>query len=92
MALFSVVCSAGVVVVKSKQGYFQANIAQAFINSAMISVACGVIILFGGQTMLWLSIAGVGLTWGLMGPVITYVVSYSSEQGLLTRAPLTNWH
>jgi hypothetical protein len=90
--LFIFLGSAGVALLKSKPGYYLANISQAFITSAMISVTCGVIILFGGQTMLGLSIAGVGLTWGLMGHVITYVVSYSSEKGLLTRAPLTNWH
>ena len=90
--LFIFLGSAGVALLKSKPGYYLANISQAFIISAMISVTCGVIILFGGKTMLGLSIAGVGLTWGLMGHVITYVVSYSSEKGLLTRAPLTNWH
>lgn len=90
--LFIFLGSAGVALLKSKPGYYLANISQAFIISAMISVTCGVIILFGGKAMLGLSIAGVGLTWGLMGHVITYVVSYSSEKGLLTRAPLTNWH
>ena len=90
--LFIFLGSAGVALLKSKPGYYLANISQAFITSAMISVTCGVIILFGGQTMLGLSIAGVGLTWGLMGHVITYVVSYSSEKWVLTRAPLTNWH
>ena len=90
--LFIFLGSAGVALLWSKPGHYLANISQAFICSAMISVICGVIILFGGQTMLGLSIAGVGLTWGLIGHVIIYVVSYSSEKGLLTRAPLTNWH
>lgn len=48
--------------------------------------------LFSGETMQGLSVAGVGLFWGLMGYIAVYIAAYSTAQLEPINANLVNWH
>ena len=58
----------------------------------MVSVTWGIIILFSGETLQGLSVAGVGLFWGLMGYIAVYIATYSTAQREPINANLFNWH
>ena len=58
----------------------------------MLSVTCGIIILFSGETLQGLSVAGVGLFWGLTGYIAVYIATYSTAQREPINANLVNWH
>lgn len=78
--------------IKSKPGYYAANLSKSFLLSAMICVTCGIILLFSGETLQGLSVAGVGLVWGLMSFIFVYVSIYSTPQAEPINANLFNWH
>lgn len=78
--------------IKSKPGYYAANLCKSFLLSAMVCVTCGIIMLFSGETMQGLSVAGVGLFWGLMGYIAVYIAAYSTAQLEPINANLVNWH
>ena len=48
--------------------------------------------LFSGEALTGLSVAGCGLTMGLFGYVGIYVVTYASETEEPPNATLMNWH
>ena len=85
-------CGVFLSIIKSKQGYYAANLCKSFLLSAMVSVTCGIIILFSGETLQGLSVAGVGLFWGLMGYITVYIATYSTAQREPINANLVNWH
>lgn len=78
--------------IKSKPGYYAANLSKSFLLSAMICVTCGIILLFSGETLQGLSVAGVGLVWGLMSFIFVYVSVFSTPQAEPINANLFNWH
>ena len=78
--------------IKSKPGYYAANLSKSFLLSAMICVTCGIILLFSGETLQGLSVAGVGLVWGLISFIFVYVSIYSTPQAEPINANLFNWH
>ena len=92
MAFFILACGALLSIIKSKPGYYAANLCKSFLLSAMVSVTCGIIILFSGETLQGLSVAGVGLFWGLMGYIAVYIATYSTAQREPINANLVNWH
>ena len=92
MAFFILACGAVLSIIKSKPGYYAANLSKSFLLSAMVSVTCGIIILFSGETLQGLSVAGVGLFWGLMGYIAVYIAAYSTAQREPINANLGNWH
>ena len=85
-------CGVFLSIIKSKPGYYAANLCKSFLLSAMVSVTCGIIILFSGETLQGLSVAGVGLFWGLMGYIAVYIATYSTAQREPINANLVNWH
>ena len=92
MAFAILGCGAFLSIIKSKPGYYAANLCKSFLLSAMVSVTCGIIILFSGETLQGLSVAGVGLFWGLMGYIAVYIATYSTAQREPINANLFNWH
>ncbi len=92
MAFVILACGAVLSIIKSKPGYYAANLCKSFLLSAMVSVTCGIIILFSGETLQGLSVAGVGLFWGLMGYIAVYIATYSTAQREPINANLGNWH
>lgn len=79
-------------IIKSKPGYYAASLCKSFLLSAMVCVTCGIIFLFSGETLQGLSVAGVGLFWGLMGYIFVYIATYSTVQLEPINANLVNWH
>jgi hypothetical protein len=92
VAFVILACGAFLSIIKSKPGYYAANLCKSFLLSAMVSVTCGIIILFSGETLQGLSVAGVGLFWGLMGYIAVYIAAYSTAQREPINANLGNWH
>ena len=92
VAIVILACGAFLSIIKSKPGYYGANLCKSFLLSAMVSVTCGIIILFSGETLQGLSVAGVGLFWGLMGYIAVYIATYSTAQREPINANLVNWH
>ena len=92
VAFVILACGALLSIIKSKPGYYAANLCKSFLLSAMVSVTCGIIILFSGETLQGLSVAGVGLFWGLMGYIAVYIAAYSTAQHEPINANLVNWH
>jgi len=85
-------CGAFLSIITSKPGYYAANLCKSFLLSAMVSVTCGIVILFSGETLQGLSVAGAGLFWGLMGYIAVYIAAYSTAQLEPINANLVNWH
>jgi len=92
MAFVILACGVFLSIIKSKPGYYAANLCKSFLLSAMLSVTCGIIILFSGETLQGLSVAGVGLFWGLIGYIAVYIAAYSTAQREPINANLGNWH
>ncbi len=92
VAFIILACGALLAIIKSKPGYYAANLCKSFLLSAMVSVTCGIIILFSGETLQGLSVAGVGLFWGLTGYIAVYIATYSTAQPEPINANLVNWH
>ncbi|MDA0629758.1 MAG: hypothetical protein O2981_00100 [Proteobacteria bacterium] len=92
MAFVILACGVFLSIIKSKPGYYAANLCKSFLLSAMLSVTCGIIILFSGETLQGLSMAGVGLFWGLIGYIAVYIAAYSTAQREPINANLGNWH
>jgi hypothetical protein len=90
LAIFAVGVTIGLV--KSEPGCRGAGLSQSLLLSTMISVTCGIIMLFSGEALTGLSVAGCGLTLGLFGYVGIYVVTYASETEEPPNATLMNWH
>ena len=92
VAFVILACGVFLSIIKTKPGYYAANLCKSFLLSAMVSVTCGIIILFSGETLQGLSVAGVGLFWGLMGYIAVYIATYSTAQREPINANLGNWH
>ena len=92
VAFVILACGVFLSIIKTKPGYYAANLCKSFLLSAMVSVTCGIIILFSGETLQGLSVAGVGLFWGLMGYIAVYIAAYSTAQREPINANLVNWH
>ena len=92
VAFVILACGVFLSIIKSKPGYYAANLCKSFLLSAMVSVTCGIIILFSGETLQGLAVAGVGLFWGLMGYISVYIATYSTAQREPINANLVNWH
>jgi len=77
---------------KSERGGRAASLSKSFLLSALISVTCGLVMFFAGETRLGLSVAGNGVVMGLFGYIMIYVVTFSSRYEEPLNANLMNWH
>jgi hypothetical protein len=90
LTIFFVV--AAIALLTGKQGRYMSNLSQGCLIGSMTSVMVGILILFSGQTVKGLLIAGAGLIYGLLGYITIYLTTYSTDESPQIAATRTNWH
>ena len=58
----------------------------------MATVMTGIMILLTGYTAEGILIAGAGLTYGVVGYITLYLITYSTDESPQIAATRTNWH
>ncbi len=90
LSIFFVV--AVIALLTAKHGYYMSNLSQGCLISSMTAVMAGILILFSGYTTKGLLIAGAGLLYGILGYMMIYVSTYSTDETPQIAATRTNWH
>ena len=90
LSIFFVV--AAVALLTAKHGYYMSNLSQGCLIGSMAAVMTGIVILFIGYTAEGILIAGAGLVYGILGYMMIYVSTYSTDESPQIAATRTNWH
>ena len=90
LSIFFVV--AAVALLTAKHGHYMSNLSQGCLISSMAAVMAGIVILLIGYTVEGILIAGAGLTYGVVGYITLYLITYSSDESPQIAATRTNWH
>ena len=90
LSIFFVV--AAVALLTAKHGHYMSNLSQGCLISSMATVMTGIVILLTGYTAEGILIAGAGLTYGVVGYITLYLITYSSDESPQIAATRTNWH
>ena len=90
LSIFFVV--AAVALLTAKHGHYMSNLSQGCLISSMATVMTGIMILLTGYTAEGILIAGAGLTYGVVGYITLYLITYSSDESPQIAATRTNWH
>ena len=84
--------TAVIAILTGRQGHYLSNLSQGCLIGSLTSVLVGILILFRGETEFGLMVSGAGLLYGLVGYIIIYVVTYSTDYRPHISATRTNWH
>ena len=90
LSIFFVV--AAVALLTAKHGHYMSNLSQGCLISSMAAVMAGIVILLIGYTVEGILIAGAGLTYGVVGYITLYLITYSTDESPQIAATRTNWH
>ena len=90
LSIFFVV--AVIALLTAKHGYYMSNLSQGCLIGSMAAVMTGIVILFIGYTAEGILIAGAGLVYGILGYMMIYVSTYSTDESPQIAATRTNWH
>ena len=90
LSIFCVV--AVIALLTAKHGYYMAKLSQGCLIGSMAAVMTGIVILLIGYTAEGILIAGAGLTYGVVGYITLYLITYSTDESPQIAATRTNWH
>ena len=90
LSIFFVV--AVIALLTAKHGYYMSNLSQGCLIGSMAAVMAGIVILLIGYTVEGILIAGAGLTYGVVGYITLYLITYSTDESPQIAATRTNWH
>ena len=90
LSIFFVV--AVIALLTAKHGYYMSNLSQGCLIGSMAAVMTGIVILLIGYTAEGILIAGAGLVYGIVGYMMIYVSTYSTDESPQIAATRTNWH
>ena len=90
LSIFLVV--AVIALLTAKHGYYMSNLSQGCLIGSMAAVMTGIVILLIGYTAEGILIAGAGLTYGVVGYITLYLITYSTDESPQIAATRTNWH
>ena len=90
LSIFLVV--AVIALLTAKHGHYMSNLSQGCLIGSMAAVMTGIVILLIGYTAEGILIAGAGLTYGVVGYITLYLITYSTDESPQIAATRTNWH
>ena len=90
LSIFFVV--AVIALLTAKHGHYMSNLSQGCLIGSMAAVMTGIVILLIGYTAEGILIAGAGLVYGILGYMMIYVSTYSTDESPQIAATRTNWH
>jgi hypothetical protein len=84
--------TAVIAILTGRKGHYLSNLSQGCLIGSLTSVLVGILILFRGETEFGLMVSVTGLLYGLLGYILIYFATYSTDYRPHISATRTNWH